>query len=101
MGAVPRCCYKTNQILKLLQKAFTTRHSFGGRIDTAICNILQTENSKTAVHNKLALHWQAACRNVYYDVKHRYASKNFRDSIMAKNLLYLSASEFKGEKIIC
>ena len=72
-----------------------------GEVVRAICNFLEVQNSETAANNKLIMHWQTACRNLYYDVQHRYVNKNFRDSLMAKNLLYLSASEFRGEKIIC
>ena len=72
-----------------------------GEVVRAICDFLAIADSATGANNKLALHWQAACKNLYYDVQHRYTDKNFRDSLMAKNLLYLSASAFRGEKIIC
>ncbi|RYE27247.1 MAG: hypothetical protein EOP45_01830 [Sphingobacteriaceae bacterium] len=45
--------------------------------------------------------WQKVVANLAYDTKHRYSSKNYRDSIMAGNLLSLVTQQYSKEKIIC
>lgn len=45
--------------------------------------------------------WLRVLGNLRKDSKRRFANENYRDSIMAENLLGLVAQEFKNDKVIC
>jgi erythromycin esterase len=45
--------------------------------------------------------WLRVLENLRKDSKRRFANENYRDSIMAENLLGLVAQEFKNDKVIC
>ena len=45
--------------------------------------------------------WKKVLANLVFDTKHRYGGNNFRDSVMALNLLSLATERYPEEKIIC
>lgn len=45
--------------------------------------------------------WLKVVSNLKNDSKHRFSNENFRDSIMAENLLNLVEQRFKNDKVIC
>ena len=59
-----------------------------------------SNNTNAANHNENEF-WLSVISNLSNDSKRRYSNENFRDSIMAENLLSLAEKRFKSEKIIC
>jgi len=58
-------------------------------------------NNANAANQKENEFWLKVVSNLSNDSKRRYSNENFRDSIMAENLLSLVEQRFKNEKIIC
>ncbi len=68
-----------------------------GEIVRSILAFLNVKRTSSQLSDYL----QMICNNLVADTRHRYESKNFRDSVMATNLLKLASTEFEKEKIIC
>jgi len=60
--------------------------------------ILKDANAATEDRNGF---WLKVVSNLRNDSKRRFTNENFRDSIMAENLLNLVEQRFKNDKIIC
>lgn len=58
-------------------------------------------NNAQAANQKENGFWLKVLSNLRNDSKRRSSNENFRDSIMAENLLNLVEQRFKGDKIIC
>lgn len=72
-----------------------------GETIRSILNFFVIIKEKPNTNIQLINKWETVCYNLIADTKHRFQNKNYRDSIMAENLLKLKDKEFSGEKIIC
>jgi len=64
-----------------------------------ITNQMDSRSAATDQHEHYF--WRKVISNLVYDTKHRYSGKNFRDSVMAVNLLSLITERYPNEKVIC
>ena len=60
--------------------------------------IADADEASDGAQNKF---WLRVLGNLRKDSRRRFANENYRDSIMAENLLGLVAQEFKNDKVIC
>lgn len=62
---------------------------------------LLAEKKNLTLHNKVDFqYWDKVLDNIMYENLRKDSSENFRDSIMADNLLWLSTNQFKDQKIM-
>lgn len=73
--------------------------------DTLLMNemcfsMLQRIAANSSADRQQGVFWNLTIKNIISDYRHRYKSKNFRDSVMAENMLSLIKEQYSTEKII-
>ncbi|MBE5318625.1 erythromycin esterase family protein [Pedobacter sp. MR2016-19] len=81
------------------KKPSATDTSLIGKFARKISDFI-SNNANAANQNENGF-WLKVVSNLRNDSKRRFSNENFRDSIMAENLLNLVEQRFKSEKIIC